>query len=50
MACHRNLEAYLDAYLHADEIADAERTPLFCSARGRTGELTDRRCIVSTLA
>ena len=35
-----NLEAYLDADLQPAGIADAKRTPLFRSARGRTGELT----------
>jgi site-specific recombinase XerD len=41
MPCHHNLEHYLDAYLHAAGIADAKKTPLFRSARGRTGELTE---------
>jgi integrase len=41
MPCHHNLEAYLDAYLHAAGITDAKKTPLFRSARGRTGELTE---------
>src|SRR5277367_4711467 len=36
MPCHHNLEAYL----HAAGIAEAKKTPLFRSARGRTGELT----------
>jgi hypothetical protein len=36
MPCHHNL----DAYLHAAGIAEAKKTPLFRSARGRTGELT----------
>ena len=40
MPCHHNLEAYLDTYLHAAGITDEKRTPLFRSARGRTGELT----------
>jgi site-specific recombinase XerD len=41
MPCHHNLEAYLDAYLHAAGIDDAKKSPLFRSARGRTGELTE---------
>jgi site-specific recombinase XerD len=40
MPTHHNLEAYLDAYLQAAGIADAKKSPLFRSARGRTGELT----------
>ncbi len=39
MPCHHNLEAYLDAYLEAAGIGEAKKTPLFRSARGRTGEL-----------
>jgi site-specific recombinase XerC len=35
MPCHHSLEAYVDAYLHAAGIADAKKTPLFRSARGR---------------
>jgi integrase/recombinase XerD len=41
MPAHHNLEAYLDAYMHAAGIAEARKTPLFRSARGRTGELTE---------
>ncbi|PPQ35345.1 tyrosine-type recombinase/integrase [Rhodoblastus acidophilus] len=41
MPAHHNLEAYLDAYLEAARIDDAKKTPLFRSARGRTGALTD---------
>ena len=41
MPCHHSLEAYLDAYLQAAGILDAKRSPLFRSARGRTGELTE---------
>ncbi|MBV8112881.1 MAG: tyrosine-type recombinase/integrase, partial [Hyphomicrobiales bacterium] len=33
--------AYLDVYLEAAGIGDAKKTPLFPSARGRTGELTE---------
>ncbi len=43
MPCHHNLEAYLDAYLQAAGILDAKKSPLFRSARGRTGELTEAR-------
>jgi site-specific recombinase XerD len=38
---HHNLEAYLDAYVEAAKIGEAKRTPLFRSARGRTGQLTE---------
>jgi len=41
MPAHHNLEAYLDAYLDAAGIVDAKKTPLFRSARGRTGQLTE---------
>jgi integrase len=41
MPCHHNLEAYLDAYLEAAKIGEAKKSPLFRSARGRTGELTE---------
>jgi site-specific recombinase XerD len=40
-ACHHNLEAYLDAYLQAAKILEAKKSPLFRSARGRTGEFTE---------
>lgn len=41
MPAHHNLEAYLDAYIHAAGIAELKKSPLFRSARGRTGELTE---------
>jgi integrase len=41
MPAHHNLEAYLDAYLEAAAIGEAKKSPLFRSARGRTGELTE---------
>jgi integrase len=41
MPCHHNLEHYLDAYLHAANLVEAKKTPLFRSARGRTGDLTE---------
>ena len=41
MPAHHNLEAYLDAYLHAAGITDAKRTPLFRSANWHTGALTE---------
>ena len=41
MPAHHNLEAYLDAYLEAAGIGEAKKSPLFRSARGRTGELTE---------
>ena len=41
MPCHHSLEAYLDAYLQVAKILEAKKSPLFRSARGRTGELTE---------
>ena len=41
MPAHHNLEAYLDAYLKAAGILEAKKSPLFRSARGRTGALTE---------
>jgi len=40
MPAHHNLEAWMDAYLHAAGIADQKKTPLFRTTRGRTGVLT----------
>ena len=42
MPAHHNLEAYLDAYLEAAGIRDGGKAPLFRSAAGRTGALTDK--------
>ena len=42
MPAHHNLEAYLDAYINAAGIREEDKTPLFRSAAGRTGELTDK--------
>jgi len=41
MPAHHNLEAYLDAYLDAARIREDDKAPLFRSAAGRTGALTD---------
>jgi integrase/recombinase XerD len=41
MPAHHNLEAYLDAYIEAAGIRDAGKAPLFRSAAGRTGKLTE---------
>src|SRR5271157_1792945 len=41
MPAHHNLEAYLDAYIEAAGLRDAGKAPLFRSAPGRTGTLTD---------
>jgi integrase len=43
LPAHHNLEAYLDAYIEAAGIRDDKKGPLFRSARGRTGALTDHR-------
>jgi integrase/recombinase XerD len=39
---HHNAEAYLDSYIEAAGIAGDEKGPLFRSAIGKTGTLTDR--------
>jgi integrase/recombinase XerD len=42
MGCHHKLEEYLDAYIAAAAIANDTKDPLFRSAIGRTGRLSDR--------
>jgi site-specific recombinase XerD len=42
MPAHHNLEAYLDSYMEAAGIRDAGKVPLFRSAAGRTGTLTEK--------
>jgi integrase/recombinase XerD len=42
MPAHHKLEQFLDEYLAAAGIRDHGKTPLFRSATGRTGTLTDR--------
>jgi integrase/recombinase XerD len=42
MPAHHNLEAYLDSYIEAAGIGDAAKAPLFRSAAGRTGSLTEK--------
>ena len=42
MPAHHKLEQFLDEYLDAAGIGDRDRTPLFRSAAGKTGLLTDR--------
>jgi hypothetical protein len=42
MPAHHKLEQFLDEYLAAARIRDQERTPLFRSAAGRDGMLTER--------
>ena len=42
MPAHHNLEAYLDAYIEAAGIRDAGKAPLFRSAAGRAGKLTEK--------
>ncbi|MGD0103131.1 MAG: tyrosine-type recombinase/integrase [Rhodopila sp.] len=42
MPAHHNLEAYLDAYIETASIRDAGKAPLFRSAAGRTGALTEK--------
>src|SRR6516164_9675559 len=40
MPAHHKLEAFLDEYIRAAGIAGDDKSPLFRSAIGRTGELT----------
>ena len=42
MPAHHNLEAYLDSYIEAAGIRDGAKAPLFRSAVGRSGTLTDK--------
>ncbi len=42
MPAHHNAEAYLDAYIEAAGIGDDKHSPLFRSAQGKTGTLTDQ--------
>jgi integrase len=42
MPAHHTLEAYLDAYIEAAVIRNSGKVPLFRSAIGRTGMLTDK--------
>src|SRR3954469_13796047 len=42
MPAHHNLEAYLDTYIEAAGIGEAGKAPLFRSAAGRTGALTEK--------
>ena len=42
MPCHHKLEAYLDEYVRTAGIAEDRKGPLFRSALGKTGKLSDR--------
>lgn len=42
LPAHHNLEAWLHAYLEAARIGAEKKSPLFRSAIGRTGMLSDR--------
>src|SRR5450631_3997755 len=42
MPAHHNLEAYLDSYIESAGIGDLTKSPLFRSAAGRTGTLTEK--------
>ncbi|MFZ1427393.1 MAG: tyrosine-type recombinase/integrase [Geminicoccaceae bacterium] len=42
MPAHHTLQAYLDAYIEAAGIGDDRKGPLFRSAEGRTGRLTEQ--------
>jgi integrase len=48
MPVHHKLEQFLDEYLEASGIRGDGKTPLFRSAAGKTGRLTEHRCIGST--
>ena len=43
IAVHHVLEEYMDAYLDAAGIREDKGTPLFRTARGKTGTLTENR-------
>ena len=43
MPAHHNLEEYVAAYIDAAGIGKEKGTPLFRTARGKTGQLTERR-------
>jgi site-specific recombinase XerD len=43
MAAHHKLEAFLDEYLSVAGIREGGKSPLFRSAAGKTGMLTERR-------
>jgi site-specific recombinase XerD len=43
MPAHHNLAEYLAAYIEAAGIGNDKGTPLFRTARGKTGDLTERR-------
>ena len=43
IAVHHVLEEYMDAYLTAVGLSELKGTPLFRTARGKTGELTEGR-------
>ena len=42
MPCHHKLESYLDAYIEAAGIGAARKGPLFLSAKGKSGKLSDK--------
>jgi len=42
MPAHHNLEEYLDTYIKAADIGEFGKSPLFLSAAGRTGVLTEK--------
>jgi site-specific recombinase XerD len=42
MPAHHTLEAYMDTYIQAAGIATEKKEPLFRTARGKTGVLSDR--------
>jgi site-specific recombinase XerC len=42
MPAHYNLEEYFDTYIEAAGIGDAGKSPLFPSAAGRTGAITEK--------
>jgi integrase len=44
MPAHHKLEAYLDDYIRAAGLTDP-KGPLFCAARGKTGELSTRKAM-----
>lgn len=45
MPAHHKLDEYLDEYIEAAQLSEHLKTPLFRSAFGRTGRLTDKRLL-----
>ncbi len=49
MPCHHNLEEYLEAYIEGAGIGADAKGYLFCAARGRTSQLSDKPMVQQDL-